>query len=274
MAWRPTEYLKSGELDNTILGKITGWMEFAGLSEKVQFKLEGDFHRDIRGAKIAFRGDGDSLSDIDAAKRYMEGFSTRQTGQAGDITGGFEPADYIKDSVYIEWYGNDNGRIVLELDQSQIEVIGKPIPAMESFPISRQKQHENMTKFLGGMAQELGLPAANCICVGVNTNSSDAHDLLPDEIRKQLPPLYSQDGKGGKAIAHLKLFVGSWTWWATEFDGDDTLFGLVEGFEKELGYFSLSELQGIRGPLGLPVECDLHFTSKTLEEIAPEMFRE
>ena len=34
MAWRPTRYLIEGELNNTVLGKITGWMKFAGIKEK------------------------------------------------------------------------------------------------------------------------------------------------------------------------------------------------------------------------------------------------
>ena len=55
---------------------------------------------------------------------------------------------------------------------------------------------------------------------------------------------------------------------------DFKFFGLVEGHEKELGYFVLSELEEVRGPMGLPIERDLHFKPKTLEEIAPEMFRE
>jgi hypothetical protein len=100
--------------------------------------------------------------------------------------------------------------------------------------------------------------------------------LLTQEIRKKLPPLYSQEDKGGKAVVHLKLFTpdSNWTWLATEFDGEDTFFGLVEGHEKELGYFSLKELESVRGALGLPIERDLYFQPKTLEEIAPEMFKE
>ena len=30
--------------------------------------------------------------------------------------------------------------------------------------------------------------------------------LLTKEIRKQIPPLYEQDGKGMEAIAYLRLF--------------------------------------------------------------------
>ena len=44
-------------------------------------------------------------------------------------------------------------------------------------------------------------------------------------------------------------------------------FGLVSGFEIELGYFSLSELDSVRGPMGLPIERDLHYVPKTLQEL-------
>ena len=99
--------------------------------------------------------------------------------------------------------------------------------------------------------------------------------LLTEEIRKQLPPLYSQEKLAGKAVAYVKFFTpdSNWTFWATEFDGEDLFFGLVEGFCKEFGYFSLSELESIRGPYGLAVERDLWWKPKTLEEIAPELFR-
>ena len=99
--------------------------------------------------------------------------------------------------------------------------------------------------------------------------------LLTQKIRKKLPPLYSQEDKGGKAIVHVKFFTpdSNWTWYATEFNGEDTFFGLVDGFEKELGYFSLKELQSVKGAMGLPIERDFYWTPKTLEEIAPEMFK-
>ena len=64
MAWRPSGYLIEGELDNTKRGKVTGWMRFVGLSRNVTFDLKGDFHRDIRGTRIRFKGDhGGDASD-------------------------------------------------------------------------------------------------------------------------------------------------------------------------------------------------------------------
>ncbi len=103
--------------------------------------------------------------------------------------------------------------------------------------------------------------------------------LLTKEILRRLPPLYSQEKLGGKAIALVKFFSpgSNWTWWATEgsAEGDDFIFfGLVDGLEKELGYFSLSELQAARGPMGLAIERDLYWQPKRLDEIAPELFTE
>ena len=57
--------------------------------------------------------------------------------------------------------------------------------------------------------------------------------------KKVLPKLYSQEEKGDEAVAYVKFFTpwSNWTWYATEFDGEDTFFGLVIGLETELGYF-------------------------------------
>ena len=94
-------------------------------------------------------------------------------------------------------------------------------------------------------------------------------DLLPPDIAKQLPKLYEQEKLGEDAIAHVKFFDphSQWTWYATEFDGEDTFFGLVIGFETELGYFSLKELQACKNRLGLGIERDLYFTPTSLKEI-------
>jgi PAS domain S-box-containing protein len=94
-------------------------------------------------------------------------------------------------------------------------------------------------------------------------------NLLDNESREKLPPLYSGEEKGLGALAQVKFFTpdSNWTWYASEFDGEDIFFGLVIGFEIELGYFSLSELKSVKGPLGLLIERDLHFESKALKEL-------
>ncbi len=154
MAWRPTAYLIEGELDNTTPGRVTGWMRFAGMRDKITFDLKGNFHRDIRGAKIRLKGEG-RQDDAEAAS-YLSCFDQHQTGDVGDITTGRPPSDYLVGYPYAEWYSNENGRVVLELDADQIEIIGRPIPACESDPVSREQQARNMANFLAGVSREAG----------------------------------------------------------------------------------------------------------------------
>jgi hypothetical protein len=99
--------------------------------------------------------------------------------------------------------------------------------------------------------------------------SPTGEDLLDQASREKLPPLYSGEEKGLEALAHVKFFTpdSSWSWYASEFDGEDLFFGLVDGLELELGYFSLKELKEAKGPMGLPIERDLHFEPKTLKEL-------
>ena len=295
MAWRPNAYFIEGELDNTLLGKVTGWMQFAGMTEKVIFDLEGNFHRDIRGAKIHLQGDASETDPPENAQNYFEGFASRQTGKVGDITAGLPSCEYVN-NPYVEWYGDENGRVVLELEPVRLEVIGRPIPVCELDPISRKEQAENMAGFLGSVATELGISERQAVSTGdtvaverakkiVANDRIRGMKLLTKELREILPPLYAQDGKGGSATVHVKLFLtsSSWTWYILEGEPvldesgqevDFRFFGLVEGYEKELGYFLLSELEEVRGPMGLPIERDLWWKPKTLAEIAAETFKQ
>jgi len=94
-------------------------------------------------------------------------------------------------------------------------------------------------------------------------------NLLDDESREKLPPLYSGEEQGLDALAQVKFFTpdAQWTWYASEFDSDDIFFGLVNGLELEFGYFSLKELQSVKGPMGLSIERDLHFEPKSLRKL-------
>jgi len=96
------------------------------------------------------------------------------------------------------------------------------------------------------------------------------HKLLTQALRADLPPLYATEATPmAEKLAVVKFFTpdSNWTWYGVEFDGKDTFFGLVDGFEREYGYFSLSELESVRGPLGLRIERDLYFEPTLLVEL-------
>ena len=88
-------------------------------------------------------------------------------------------------------------------------------------------------------------------------------ELLPEELRKILPPLYSQEHNKDPTV-YIKFFTpdSNWTWFVTEGseeEGDFRFFGFVKGFYEEWGYFVLSELENAKGPMGLKIERDLYF---------------
>lgn len=75
----------------------------------------------------------------------------------------------------------------------------------------------------------------------------------------------AQEGNTVDPYPVIKLFTpdANATWLITEVDPDepDIAFGLCDlgaGF-PELGSVSLTELRGVRGKAGLPIERDLHF---------------
>jgi hypothetical protein len=93
--------------------------------------------------------------------------------------------------------------------------------------------------------------------------------LLTKEIINQLPPLYSTENTPDPMV-QVKFFApdSNWTWYATEYDPEEgRFFGWVEGFESELGYFNLAELQSSKGPMGLPIERDLYFDPVPLSQV-------
>ena len=95
--------------------------------------------------------------------------------------------------------------------------------------------------------------------------------LLTKAIEEKLAkfPLYSQDGKKEKEVI-VKFFnpMGRGTWYVTEGEkqdnGDWLFFGLVDLYDEEWGYFTLSELQSVQLPLGMGIERDMYFHNKKI----------
>ena len=89
--------------------------------------------------------------------------------------------------------------------------------------------------------------------------------LMTKEIEGKMPGLYSQEFEENPKII-IKFFCpwNNWTWYVTEGEkdenGDWRFFGLVDGHFKELGYFTLSEMEKAVGPHGyLKIERDKWF---------------
>lgn len=113
--------------------------------------------------------------------------------------------------------------------------------------------------------------------------------LLTKEIINKFPGIKETESKKPNEVNIIAKFFhpfSDWTWYATEANAvlengeeiplkeahaknlkyeDVLFFGLVRGFENELGYFSLSELESVK-VRGLGMERDRFFKNHTLAE--------
>ena len=94
--------------------------------------------------------------------------------------------------------------------------------------------------------------------------------LIPESVRV---PTIGETENQEDPLALIKLFhpFSSWRWFVVEYcEKDELCFGLIEGHEVELGYFSLAELNELR-LRGLLLERDLHFEPIKLSELKKKL---
>tara|TARA_B100000900_G_scaffold304549_1_gene263153 strand:- start:2849 stop:3169 length:321 start_codon:yes stop_codon:yes gene_type:complete len=98
--------------------------------------------------------------------------------------------------------------------------------------------------------------------------------LLTKEILNKTPDISDGETKPEQVKITAKFFdpTGSFTWYLTEINksDNDTCFGFVTSEfcpDGELGYFTISELEEVKGPFGLGIERDKFWTNKTLKEV-------
>ena len=159
MAWRPYGNLIEGELDNTVKGRVTGWIRFHREDREpltVRLELEGNFHADLAGYKIRISNPElptEKNKDLDRGSSYMDSFSADQKGVVGDMTAG--NCCYV-DYPYVEWYSEANGRVVIE--GCSVQVIGgqRRTVSREEEAAARKRAAVAMVRHTQRLARELG----------------------------------------------------------------------------------------------------------------------
>lgn len=128
MAWRIEEAVTRGEIDNTVEGRTTGRIWLAGRDEPLILTLEGDCWRDLAGTRLWFENPAPQPMSDSAA------LDSTQTGIVGDMTASRKvkvptvddeelhrlyqnhaeiPCEW-RNTLYLEWFGEINGRVVIE----------------------------------------------------------------------------------------------------------------------------------------------------------------
>ena len=100
--------------------------------------------------------------------------------------------------------------------------------------------------------------------------------LITAEIGKRLQDAYKALEKTPntpldeqKVIAKFFDPMGSWTWYVLNQDpaDKDFLWGIVKGFDVEIGSFSLSELERVGENRMLGIERDMYFTPQNAQTV-------
>ncbi len=136
MAFRIDDAVLRGEIDNTVEGRTTGRIWLVGREEPLTLDLDGDCWRDLAGARLTFENPEPS-PDPDAGT-----LSSVQTGVVGDITAsrkariatvgedeiqslhasGREIPYEWKNLLYLEWFSEANGRVLIETSDYRLTV--------------------------------------------------------------------------------------------------------------------------------------------------------
>ncbi len=147
-----------GILDNTKPGQVTGWIKFYREGKEpltVTLALAGDCHRDLQGKRFRISNPNptERFPADESGRSYVDGLDPVQTGQAGDITAGDPPRDYVG-YPYIEWYSESNGRMVLELERNQLEILEDTQRIVQK--LDPAQQYKNMARFMKDMVKTTG----------------------------------------------------------------------------------------------------------------------
>ena len=95
--------------------------------------------------------------------------------------------------------------------------------------------------------------------------------LLTKAIEARFKKIGSQEGVKDPVVI-VKFFnpCGAGTWWATEYKQREKIFfgyaSIFGDHNDEWGYFSLAELEGVKGFGGLGIERDIHCGEKPISE--------
>lgn len=135
MAWRLHEHVVRGEIDNRTRGRVAGRVWLAGVEKPLVLELRGDCHPDLAGTLLRFKNPRPIAMTTKPP-------ASRQHGATGDITAarkvrvfdipfeeayamikaGGRPPEHMANALYLEWYSDLSGRVVIESSDYRLEV--------------------------------------------------------------------------------------------------------------------------------------------------------
>lgn len=172
MAWRIDEQVIRGEIDNRNKGRVTGRIWIVDRDQPLELDLSGNPWADLAGHKLVFRNPHPKSAPLD-------NFATRQQGAVGDITASRKvkipdcsEEELMKcyeerrpfpwhwaNSLYLEWFSQTNGRVVIESGNFELEIDAEPAWMIDAAEEEEQRirNAEALTDFMN----RLGAPGCD-----------------------------------------------------------------------------------------------------------------
>lgn len=167
MAWRIDEQVVRGEIDCRERGRVTGSIWFLGRTEPVRLELTGCPWRDIAGHLVRFTHANPQPQDLTS-------LADLQQGVVGDITASrkVKVPDCTMDelmahyeartpypwhwgnSLYLEWFSERNGRVVIESAAYQLEI--DAVATWSMTPEEELEQREENARAMAAFMTRLG----------------------------------------------------------------------------------------------------------------------
>ncbi|MBI2813818.1 MAG: hypothetical protein HYX71_06005 [Opitutae bacterium] len=167
MAWRINEAVVRGEFDNRMRGRVTGRIWFVGRADPVTLELKGNCWRAGAGRRLEFSNPEPKPGDIGK-------LAARQQGVVGDITASRKvkvpeiPLEQIGEyyaakkpwpwhwgnSLYLEWFSERNGRVVIETASFDLKIVGEAV--WEMSPAEEEEQRRANAEAMGGFMEQIG----------------------------------------------------------------------------------------------------------------------
>ena len=163
MAWRIDKQVIRGEIDNRRKGHVAGRIWLTGREVPVELVLAGNPWADLAGHTLRF-------TNPEPEPGLSDGFAARQNGVVGDITASRKvkvpdcsEEEFIQcyeerrpfpwhwaNSLYLEWFSESNGRVVIESSSYQLEIDAEPAWTMSEGDEEAQRirNAEALTDFM------------------------------------------------------------------------------------------------------------------------------
>ncbi len=169
MAFRIHDSVVRGEIDNRVKGTVQGKIWVEGRDEPIMLKLKGNAWPDLAGCLLKFRNPATKLSRYNA-----EGLSSMQRGTIGDLTASRKvrvfdipleeamemikrkekPPEHMANSLYLEWYSETNGRVVIESSEYELSISPPEWRMTPEEEKQRAKQaEEGLTDFMSRLTE-------------------------------------------------------------------------------------------------------------------------